>query len=169
MAHIWTIDIMTQPRPDKILSALVLNKACTVLFLRRPYNPKRILSIKTWITPYKPNISPVLCQCGSRLWCYIHPLRDSAFLLRFYPPSLKRTHGAALISSVVIQPNLTLIPYVMTKPRLGKILFALDLNQTRMILFLGCLYTPKYILPINAWITPYKSTSLSCFANVRFA
>ena len=61
---------MTQPRPGKILSALGLNKARTDLFLGRPYTPKRVLPIKVWITPYKPNISPVLCRCGIRLGCY---------------------------------------------------------------------------------------------------
>ena len=64
---------MTQPRPGKILSALGLNKARTDLFLGRPYTPKRVLPIKVWITPYKPSISPVLCRCGIRLGCYIHP------------------------------------------------------------------------------------------------
>ena len=65
--------VMTQPRPGKILSALGLNKARTDLFLGRPYTPKRVLLIKVWITPYKPSISPVLCRCGIRLRCYIHP------------------------------------------------------------------------------------------------
>ncbi|GAY56837.1 hypothetical protein CUMW_174950 [Citrus unshiu] len=89
---------MTQPRSGKILSALGLNKARTDLFLGRPYTPKCVLPIKVWITPYKPSISLVLCRCGIRLGCYIHPpLGDSASSLRFAPPSLKRTRGAALI------------------------------------------------------------------------
>ena len=37
---------MTQPRPDKILFALGLNKARTDLFLGCPYTPKRVLPIK---------------------------------------------------------------------------------------------------------------------------
>ncbi|GAY47065.1 hypothetical protein CUMW_101740 [Citrus unshiu] len=67
---------MTQPRPGKILSALGLNKARTDLFLGRPYTPKRVLPIKVLHTP---------------------PLGDSASSLRFAPPLLKRTRGAALI------------------------------------------------------------------------
>ena len=61
---------MTQPRSDKILSALGLNKAYMVSFLGRPYTPKRVLPIKVWITPYKSSMSLVLCQCGICLGCY---------------------------------------------------------------------------------------------------
>ena len=89
--------VMTQPRPSKIFSALGLNKTRTILFLGRPYTPKCVLPIKVWITPYKSNISLVLCRCGIRLGCYIHPLGDLASSLRFAPPSLKRTRGAVLI------------------------------------------------------------------------
>ncbi|KAH9726509.1 putative disease resistance RPP13-like protein 1 [Citrus sinensis] len=67
------VNVMTQLRPGKILSVLDLNKTCTDLFLGRPYTPKRVLPIKVWITLYKPSISPVLCRCGIRLGCYIHP------------------------------------------------------------------------------------------------
>ena len=63
---------MTQPKLDKILSALGLNKACTVLFLGRPYTKKHVLPIKVWITHNKPIISLVLCRCGICLGCYIH-------------------------------------------------------------------------------------------------
>ncbi|KAK9183300.1 hypothetical protein WN944_026451 [Citrus x changshan-huyou] len=65
-----TTNVITQPRPDKILSALGFNKARTGLFLGRPYTPKRVLPIKVWITPYKSSISPVLYRCGIRLGCY---------------------------------------------------------------------------------------------------
>ena len=64
---------MTQPKPSKKLPVLGLNKAQTILFMGRLYTPKRILPIKVWITPYKPNISPVLYQCEIRLECYILP------------------------------------------------------------------------------------------------
>ena len=76
---LWYHNVMTQPRPDKllsqprpgkILSALGLKKAHTVLFLERPYTPKCVLPIKVCITPYKPSISPVLCRCGICLKCY---------------------------------------------------------------------------------------------------
>ena len=109
------------------------------------HTPKKcVLPIKIWITLYKPNISPILYWCRIHLGCYIHPLRDSASLLRFATPSLKRTRRAALIPSVITQP----------KP--GKIVSALDLNKVYTILFLRCTYTPKYALPIKVWITPYK-------------
>ena len=75
--------VMIQSKSDKILSALDLNKARTILFLGRPYTPKRILPIKVWITLYKPNISPVLCRCEICLKCYIHPLRDSVSSMKF--------------------------------------------------------------------------------------
>ena len=60
-----------------------IHKARTSLFLGCPYTPKHVLLINVWITPYKSSISLVLCQCRIRLGCYIHPLRDSASLLRF--------------------------------------------------------------------------------------
>ena len=68
-------------------------------------------------------------------------LRDSVSSLRFVIPSLKRTRRA------------TLIPSVMTQPRLGKILSALRLNKTHTVLFLGHPYTSKRVLPIKVWIT----------------
>ncbi|KAH9671519.1 SWIM-type domain-containing protein [Citrus sinensis] len=43
----------------------------------------------------------------------------------------------------------------MTQPRPGKILSALGLNKARTDL-LGRPYTPKRVLPIKVWITPYK-------------
>ena len=99
--------------------------------------------IKVWITPYKPNISPKLCRCGIRLRCYIPPTHSTS-LLRFAPPSIKRTRRA------------TLIPSVMTQPKLGKILLALGLNKDRVVLFLRCLYTSKRVLSIEMLFTPYK-------------
>ena len=42
---------MTQPKPNKILSALGFNKTRTVLFLGYQYTTKRVLLIKVWITP----------------------------------------------------------------------------------------------------------------------
>ena len=63
--------VMTQPRPDKILSAFGLNKTRTILFIGLSYTSKCILPIKVWITPYKLNISLVLCQCKIYLECYI--------------------------------------------------------------------------------------------------
>ena len=140
---------MTQPKSDKILSALSFKKTRTVLFSGHPYTPKHVLPIKVWITFYKPNISPVVCRCEIRLGsCYIYPLNDSEYSLRFVPPSLKRTCGATQISSG------------MTKFRLVKILSALGLNKACTVLFLRHPYIPKRVLPIKMWITPYK-TSIS--------
>ena len=69
--------IMTQPRPDKILSVLGLNKAHTILLMWCPCTSKRILPIKVWITPYKPSISFMLCRYGFRLGCYISVMTQS--------------------------------------------------------------------------------------------
>ena len=104
--HHDNIFVIIQPIPIKIWSALGLDKARAVLFPGRPCTPKRVLPIKVWITPYKPSISLVLCQCGIRLGCYIHPLRDSTSLLRFAPPSFKRTREAALMPYATPQPEL---------------------------------------------------------------
>lgn len=38
--------VMVQPQPGKILFAFGLNKARTILFMRCPYTPKRVLPIK---------------------------------------------------------------------------------------------------------------------------
>ena len=62
--------VMTQPRYSMILSTLGLNKAHMVLFLRRPYIRKCVLTIKIWITPYKPSISLVFYQCEIHLGYY---------------------------------------------------------------------------------------------------
>ena len=108
-----------------------------ILFLERLYTLKYILSIKVWITLYKPSMC--VCRCEIRLGCYVHPLRDSTSSLKFAPPLFKMTRGAALISSV------------MTQPRPAKILSALGLNKTRTVLFLECSYTLKILVSLD-WV-----------------
>ncbi|KAH9781855.1 ADP-ribosyl cyclase/cyclic ADP-ribose hydrolase [Citrus sinensis] len=44
--------------PESIIQLFVLRYL--LLSYRHPYTPKRVLSIKVWITPYKPRISPLL-------------------------------------------------------------------------------------------------------------
>ena len=117
----------------------------TGLFLERPNTPKRVLLIKVWITPYKPNISPVLCRCGIRLGCYIHPSLGTQSTRWGLPHHRSRGHAKPLWYH-----------NVMTQPRPDKILSALSLNNAYTGLFLGRPYTPKRILPIKVWITPYK-------------
>lgn len=100
---------MTQPRPSKmstpwiVIETLSLNKARIVLILEYSYTLKCVLLIKVCITPYKPNISPVLCQCVICLGFYITLSRDLASSPNFAPPSLKTTRGATLILSVMTQ------------------------------------------------------------------
>ena len=93
--------VMTQPKYDKVLSTLYLNKARTVLFLGA-HTPQNVsCQWKYESPPYKPSISPVLCRCEICLGCYVHPFRDSTSSLRFAPPSLKRTCEAPLILFVM--------------------------------------------------------------------
>ena len=142
---------MTQPTPCKILSTLGLNKACTVLFLERSYTPKPSCQLRYESPLINPAYSLLLYRCRIRLGCYIHPLGDSESSLRFIPPPLKRTREATLISSVMTQP----IPY--------KILFVLALNNAYTVLFMERSYTPKRVLSIEVWITPYNVKGISRF------
>ena len=127
------------------MSALGLNKVRTVLFLGRPYTPKNVLPIKVWITPYKLSISLVLCWCGIRLGCYIHPPLGTQRPRWGLPHHRSRGHA-----------ELLWYHNVMTQPSFSKILSALGLNNGRTVLFMGRPYTSKRVLPIKVWITPYK-------------
>ena len=135
---------MTQTRPGKILSTLSLNNDHIDLFLGCPCTPKYVFPIKVWITPYIPSICHVLCQCGIRLGCYIHPRLGTQRPRQCLPHYRLRVHTEPL-----------LYHNFMTQPRLGKILSAIGLNKDRTNLFLRCPYTLKRVLPIKVWITPY--------------
>ena len=130
--------------PTQTWQDIVRFKACLDLFLRRLYTSKRVLPIKVWITPYIPSISPVLCRCGIRLECYIHPPLETQRPRWGLPHHRSRGHAEPLWYH-----------NVMTQPKPGNILSALGLNKARTDLFLGRLYTPKRVLPIKLWITPY--------------
>ena len=131
------ISVMVQPRPHKILFALGLNKTRTCLFLERTNTPKRLLLIKVWITPYKPNISPVLCRYEIRLGCYIHPSLGTQSTPWGLPHHHSRGHAKLWYHNV------------MTQPRPDNILSALGLNNARTSLFLRHSYTSKHILSIK--------------------
>ena len=136
---------MTQPRYLKILSALGLNKARAVLFLGHPYTPKRILPIKMWSTPYKFSISHMLYQCGIYLGCYIHP----PFRTQRPRSGLPHHRSRWCVKPLwyhMLWPNPDLARYY---------LFWASTSSSRFYLW-GRPYTPKRVLPIKVWITPYK-------------
>ena len=117
---------------------------------RRPMN-------KIVRTLLKPKADNILTGLGwvMKLWNF-HDFRDSASSLRFAPPSLKRTRGATLIS------------FVMTELRSGKILSALGLSKVCTILFMGRPYTSKASCQLICGSPLINTTSLSYFVDLGF-